>query len=241
MTSGGVTIPAIGTPHPDNSAFYSGVPSINARGPTYFEIRVPYVAAGIAGEPPNKNTNPLDEPADFSWTSEMRTVPYDRDIDDTLVANSFGDPFDPPLTREIKDPVLVIERNEAGFDPDDKLNFQDTVSDGAFWGADGGRCRLSDLDGRSVNASTPYWRKTYRIVFRMRTPKGVAAADAWKRCVADMGFNYFDNQTPPRKCSILTGTPEYLDGKGHLGDGTSWVYFVEYPTANWSQLGINNP
>jgi hypothetical protein len=240
MTSNGVTIPAFGTPHPDNEAFLSGVPTITTKGPTFFEVRVPYVAVGIAAGENNPNQNPLDEPADYSWSSEVRQVPYDRDLTGALTVNVMGEAPDPPLTREIKDPVLVIERNEAAFDPDDKLAYQDTVSDGSFWGAPAGRARLTDLDGRSVNASVPYWRKAYRIVFRMRTPDGVDDADAWKRFILHQGTKYIDGngavQLAPNGQLVLLAA----DGTRTTKDNPTWLGpFVEYPPANWSGLGID--
>lgn len=243
ISSGGVTIPNQGTRHPDDANFYSGVPFIDVKGPTLFEIRIGYVATGIAGgaEAENPYADPLSQPADISWTAEVRSVEYDVDLDGNAAITSAGEPIDPRLTREIKDPVLVIERNEAAFNPGDILAFVDTVSSAPFWGAEAGRARLTDLAGRKVNAKMTYWRKTYRIAFRMRTPYGMDAANAWKRTILHQGHLYLDANGVQRR--FADGAIKLLaeDGKPlALGTKPLTQSFREFPAVSWAVLGINS-
>ncbi|HUX00922.1 MAG TPA: hypothetical protein VMY35_08070 [Phycisphaerae bacterium] len=241
LTSGGVTIPAQGTPHPDAAEFISGVPQITARGPTYFEIRIPYVATGIAGAEPNPNLTPLDQAAEISWDDDDREVAYDVDLDGNVVSNAWDQPFDPPLTRSVSDPILVIERNEAAFDPDTKLDYQDTICAEDFWGAPAGRARMGKIRARSVNAATPYWRVAYRIAFRMNTPAGVADADAWKRAVLDKGTIYKGDGDDKTLHATPNGEQVLLDADGRATDAANphWIYFTEFKTKGWSPLGID--
>ena len=242
ISSGGVTVPKEGTAHPDISQFRSGVPTITAQGPTLFEIRIGYSAAGIAGgyEAENPYADPLSQPADISWEDEDRAVQYDVDLDRQLAMNTLGEMFDPPLTRQVSDPVLVIERNEAAFSPQTKLNYQDTVCDHGFWGAAAGQARMGKIRARKVQAKTPYWRTGYRVVFRMQLPPGTSPADAWKRQVLDRGTMYRGDD------DVLYGTPngEFVlldeDGYKTTKDKPHWLYFTEFKSVNWGQLGINS-
>jgi len=242
VTSGSVTIPAQGTPHPDDPDFISGVPQITARGPTYFEIRTPYTAQGLSGgEEPNPNIPPLDQPADVSWEDEEPSLPYDTDVTGQVVQTALGEMINPPLTRTISDPVLVIERNEAAFHPDTKLDYQDTICEETFWGAAPGRARMGKIRARSVHAATPYWRVGYRVVFRMNTPEAIADADAWKRSILHQGSLYADDdghifETP-------NGTLALLDEDGKLvpsGGTPHWLYFTEFKNKSWGPLSIND-
>lgn len=247
LSSGGVTIPAQGTQHPDDGEFFSGVPAITAKGPTLFEVRIGYVAAGSSGSSgslqANEYLDPLSQPADISWEDEDRMVEYDTDLDNKPVVSSLGQPFDPPLQRPISDPVLVIERNEAAFDPDTKLTYQDTVCEEVFWGAAAGRARMGKIRARKVLAKTPYWRVGYRVAFRMNTPAGVDDADAWKRQVLDRGTRYLgviDGEDIV--CDTPNGEIELLDADGYqtTADEPHWLYFREFKDASWTALGIDS-
>ena len=242
ISSGGVTVPKEGTAHPDISQFISGVPTITAQGPTLFEIRIGYSAAGIAGgyEAENPYADPLSQPADVSWEDEQELIPYDVDLAGNATITAAGEPIDPPLTRTVSDPVLLIERNEAAFSPQTKLNYQDTVCNHVFWGAEAGRPRMGQIRARKVQAKTAYWRVGYRVVFRMTTPHG--AANAWKRVLLHQGHIYLDANGIQRR--FADGAVKLLaeDGKPlAFGKLARTLKFVEFEEASWAPLGINNP
>ena len=232
-----VTIPAAGDPHPDYWAMKSGKPHVVKKGPTYFQVRVPYET----NDPSNSQQNhedPLSAPADISWDDSERTVAYDRDMDNNPVVNTMGEPFDPPLTRSVSDPVLIIERNQAAFYPDDKLSFQDSVCSHQFWGADLGRARMGKIKARTCYGETFYWRVRYEIIFRMHTPAGVTPADAWHRQILNQGVNYkdADGKTHPSPNGELV----LLAADGTKTDESSphWLKFREFPALNWMPLGL---
>jgi hypothetical protein len=245
LTDGTVTIPARGTDHPVKSAYKSLQPSVSLKAPGYFEVKVQYQTVNPS-DPDDSDEDPLAAPAVIGWGDSVRQVEYDVDLDGTPVANVLGQLFEPRLTREVCDPVLTIERNEAAFDPDVKLVYQDTVCSEVFWGAAVGRARLARITAQSVEAETPYDKVRYEVVFRMKTPTGVAAAKAWWRSVANTGTRYKPNAAFPALGTEPTPNGEVwlLKANGeHETNPASvvWLYFREFADASWASLGINNP
>jgi len=229
ITDGTLIIPAAGTAHPDDGDLYSGVPIVVAKGPAYFEVRVPYET---------EYEDPLAAAAELSWDDAERQVQYDTDLDGTPVANTLGEPFDPPRTKPVSDPVLIIERNQAAFDPDDKLLFQDTVCAEVFYGAAIGRAKMGKIKARSVAAETPYWRVRYEITFRMKTPTGVPDAKAWWTQLLNQGVKYLDGdgnlQLSPNGELLLLAA----DGTKTTAAAPHWLYFRDYPDQSWAALGL---
>ena len=241
ISAGGVTIPAPGTEHPDDEAYSSGLPAVAKRGPAYFDVRVPYEAAA----------DPLGEPADISWSSSERQVAYDMDLQDPPVAvvNSMGEPFDPPLTRVVGDPVLTIERNQAAYEPEDQLTYGDSVSSEPFWGAHAGRARLLTMQARTVNPGygrSLYWRVRYEIAFRMRTPPDLPPAKSWWRAVLNQGYRFkrlvggeAKEMQPDGILHVLRVSDSVEDRTlPEAEQGDVWLYFQECAEENWAALGL---
>jgi len=230
-------LPAPGTAHPDAANFYSGVPQINRRGPTLWDVKIVYVTGGLVTFP--QEEDPLSEPADISWDDGEYSVLYDMDIDGEEVVNSMGEPFDPPLMRDISDPVLIIERNQASFSPTTKLTYQDTICAEVFYGAAVGRAKMGKIKARSVYAAVAYWRARYEVQFRMNTPADVPDEKAWWRCILDQGVKYKDADgnvqlTPNGELVLLAADGTRIP----LGDPPHWLYFREYADVSWAALGL---
>ncbi len=239
LTVGAVTIPEYGTPHPDKSTYYSRVPQVTKKSATFFEIKVPYETPSDSED---ETEDPLSKPAEYTWDDAERTVPYDRDLDNNPVINTMDERFDPPLTREISDPVLIIERNEADFDPDVKLDYQDTVSVVPFFGAAAYRAKLGKVKARSVTLTggTVYWVIRYEIHFRMKTPSDTPEDKYWFRCVLNQGMTYVDKGSGIDRISP-TGEPVNIDLDGYRVSNVNavWLYFREYFDTNWpTALGL---
>jgi hypothetical protein len=239
LTVGGVTIPAAGTPHPDYSFMLSSVARVAAAGsPMFFTVTVPYETPDPA-DPDDAYEDPLAAPAEIAWDTASREVPYDVDLAGSATTNSAGQPFDPALTRSARDARLVIERNQAAFDPDDLLTYVDTVcSDATFWGADGTKCRMEGLSARSVYAETPYWRARYEVIFRMKVPAGTPAGKEWWRCVADKATRYVDGNGYWR--DTPDGKEVYINADGTPASPSSphWLYFKEFDEQSWAALAL---
>ncbi len=239
LTDGVVTIDAPGTDHPDDGDYYSGVPAVTKKGPGFFAVKVPYQTPNpFGGGAQTPYDDPLSMPAEISWEDAERTEKYDMDLTGAAVANTLGESFDPPPTRQVSDPVLVIERNEAAFDPSIKLLYQDTVATTVFYGAAIGRAKLSKIKARSINASTPYWRTYYAIHFRFNIPDDVPDAFAWWRYMLNQGLTYMDAAGNQQDTS--NGQLVALNADGTIADKAFpyWLSFQEYENQNWSGLGL---
>ena len=232
-------LPAAGEAHPENAWYTAGVPKITKRGPTLFAVKVVYSTSAWPTFP--QVQDPLSEPADISWEDADNNLPYDRDMDDEPVVNVLGEPFDPPLRRNVSDPVLIIERNQAAFTPTTKLTYQDTICTEVFYGAGIGKARMGRIRARLVNAApTPYWRTRYEIIFRMITPPGTPEGKEWWRCILNQGVKYL---LAPDGMVQLTGNGEVVslneDGtQVPLGGDPYWLYFREFPDQSWAALGL---
>lgn len=233
LTAGAVTIPDVGTGHPDDGDYLSGVPQVVKKGPTFFAVTVPYETVDETSV--NSNQSPLAQPTELAWDDAERQVPYSEDLDGNPAVNTMDEPFDPPLTREISDPVLIVTRNQAAFYPDDKLLYQDTVCTELFLGAAIGRVRLGKIKAQTLTrAGVTCWRVRYEIIFRMKTPTGVLPAKAWWRCVLNQGVKYFD--TGGQQRISPNGEMLLLDTDGYVTTAAAphWLYFREYDDQAWA-------
>jgi hypothetical protein len=244
LSSGDVTIPLVGTPYASDPYALSEVPNFKQEGPMFWRVSVRWATPDPSGGGSGSHTtyaDPLDQPAQIAWTSFEDEIPYHQDLDGYPLVNKAGQPYSDPLIRKVKNPLLTIERNEAAFDPADKLLYEDTVCAESYLGADAGRARMLALDGRSIAATTPYWRKTYQIAFRMKTPTGLPAAWAWFKVILNWGYGYRKVAGDP--ASYIDTTPERtllaLDGT-RITDPNAATYLGlrEYFSQSWTALGL---
>lgn len=245
-TRNGVTIPAPGTPHPDDAALLSEVPQVTKTSPSFYTVHVPYTTPdpNSPGDS-DRYEDPLAAPADISWDDVEENLPYDVDLDWVNVANTMREPFDPPLTRRVADPLLIIERNQASFDPDTKLDYDNTVNTDAFWGAAAGRAKMDRIKARTVYAETAYWKVRYAIAFRMEVPLNTPEGKAWWRCVRNDSSIYLDdNQVQQRvpdgktETLITEGGSKNKLAKKYPSDPHIWLYFKERRELSWAGLGL---
>jgi len=245
QTVGAQTIPVAGSEHPDDEALISREPQVTLVSPSFFLVAVPY-----STEP--YYANPLDVPWDFEWDVAITTEPIDIDPDGHALANSIGEPFDPPLSEEFRDAVLRITRNQATWDPDTALAYEGTVSAGEFWGAPMGRARMANIRPVYVRGTVDYWRVTYEIHFRWKGPVGVGyvlndqdaweqvdAGDehAWYRRLLNQGRKYKagDGKTYDTQNGELIALN--IDGsKWEEGSAKTWLLYKRYPFVDWGAL-----
>jgi len=65
----------------------------------------------LSREQKKKLEHPFDRPSEISGTSERFQLAIDKDYQSTLVVNTVGDPFDPPLEVDWSARVLTITKN----------------------------------------------------------------------------------------------------------------------------------
>jgi hypothetical protein len=248
------TIPAMGTAHPDNGYYVSRVPKVTKKGPRYFEVQVPY----DSGDPAInwKTQNPFLWPAQVSWDAAEYEVPYEEDMYDpsstghgTPTLYTDGSPVDPPMTKKIHDPLLIIERIEASFTPSTAVTYTDTVcNDSTFAGALAGQPRMNKIAAKFTPAATSYWTTRYEIQFRMILPPGVDEIVAWNRRILNRP-SYYTNPTLGkdvpnvglRACYVGDSDPSLknqLCPRASVRGADIFLSFQEMRQISWSSFGF---
>ncbi len=242
----GLRIPQRQESHPANSVYEAGDPSASRVSPCYWNVVCTYTPRGAnleLGRWPADD--PLSHPADVKWSKASWTEATDVDANGDPIQTAAGEPLDPPPSVEKGDRVLTIARNEAAHDDAQVSQYVDTVNAGTFWGYGAGRGRLLDIAADLVHASISYWRKTYKIRFRVYTPDGVTNEHAWRLRLLNQGYRYLDDAGKVHQFVDAEGRPlqqpKLLAANGTpLASDADPVYllFVQYPPKDWTALGI---
>jgi hypothetical protein len=115
-------------------------------------------------------SNPLNLPAEVTWTFTKQEIPLQRDFLGVPLVNSSKERFDPPLTTEVSRPVLTISRNEATYDEGNSILYQDATNLDVFGPAGIMEAKMSSISGRKmVDIGITYWKVDYEIEFDERT------------------------------------------------------------------------
>lgn len=209
-------------------------------------VRCEYQRASWTSGP--QPENPLDMPPKISWDTIVCVEPIDQDIDGNPIINSAGEPFDPPITDEIHDRVVRIERNEASWSSTKQEEYQNTVNEHTFMSAQPHEAWMMTLRADKIySGDYVYYTVYYEIVFRTKTTEN---AFPWRRRVLDQGFRVrtgVDDQGKPKYENILDDNgdkitePISLDGAGaKLADGVDpyWHNFQTKRIVSWSPLNL---
>lgn len=123
------------------------------------------------GPPPqgqdSPTENPLNQPAQVSWSFSGFTRPVDQTIDGEAIVNTAGDPFANAIERDDSRPLLSISRNEASFNASLAYSYRDTVNSDSFMGAGPGQVKVSNISGdRQYDPNFGfYWTVSYEFEF----------------------------------------------------------------------------
>lgn len=208
-----------GQGHPLSSAMTCKQIDSTAVSPTFYSVRATY-SSQTDGD---TGGGGAESAATIHWETVTNSEPVDRDADGNPITNSALDPFDPPLTRDFNDKVLVVTRAEPFYDPIAKGVWENTVNNGpvTFMGiafpAESLRC-LSIQPGREYSDADTSVLVEYRFLYRR---------DLQKARVLDQGFGaWFTSNNTQTKGELYTGQgtqvtkPKLLNGKGKPLDVT---------------------
>jgi hypothetical protein len=229
-------------------------------GPLFWEVEAVYETEPLSGI--NPDPNPLNAPPEILWTTTKALEPIDRALNAANQAvvpiiNSSRQMFDPPVSADLSDPVLIVTRNKADINVGQLLGYVDSVNSDFFF-AEPGQARIISIEAPLIYY-TPfnYYRITYQIQFRRgidAVPNGPGGAltggpaKAWHKRIADMGT--VEWKTVPgfpvalpwaiMTGGVVAGAPVPLDGDGkrNTTGNLVWLEFKVYRTANFSALGI---
>lgn len=127
--------------------------------------------------------SPLAEPLKVQWGKTTIQEPYYFDVDGVPIANSAGEPYDPPRTRPRTVPSLRIVRNEPSYNPALFQPFFDSVNALPFWHGQPGQvyCAGTTADGPNSRNGVTFWSVTYEFFYQ---------EDPWDiEVILDQGLN----------------------------------------------------
>lgn len=242
-------VPRVFDQHPENSA--ARVRQVTANpdqgSNVLWRIRVDY-ATGLPNAP---SENPLDQPMRRSWSFVPYIQLFEKAYDPTStsfyptipVHNSAKMPFVPGLEDESHLAMLTIQRNEAVYNAALALAYQDTVNREPFYGAPPGTAKFFGGGANEVpDGPFTYWQVTYQILFHRY---------GFSRVVADKGtYEYYSPQnrwfpimekdSNGKSNGKKVSEPVYLDGAGHVWNGTTPIYleFHLNQRVSWAPLNL---
>lgn len=128
--------------------------------------------------------NPLEQPSQISWSSNVYTVPAIKDIDGNAIVNSAGQPFDPPLTEEERTLVATITYNRENWDPTIALDFENAVNVPA---TRIGQVNVGERQARIMEIGSD--SETFEdLAYHKVTIKVEMKPEVWDRDVLDQGI-----------------------------------------------------
>ena len=151
--------------------------------------------------------NPLNRKPEVSWDFNASEEIVDRDEDDQAVVNTAFDYFDPPLTRNRRDAVLVIRRNEAQFPYDLAADLQDATNLTDFLFEGGAGCwkieklassSASILSALFAGTEVLYWPVVYELHYSAR---------GWKRPLLNQGMRQLTSDGTEWEAITMNGQP----------------------------------
>jgi hypothetical protein len=182
--------------------------------------------------------NPLDKPADISWDVEQGQIALDRAVvadsalsygysySGDLIANSAGDPYDPPVTIEDARMILTITRNEATFSAQLAYDYTNTINSDDFFGAPAHTWKCEGISGRRrFERNVLFWEVTYKFKWNPNT---------WKLKILDAGLRekvsgvlrpITDGGRPVTQPALLASTGAKLAVGGTPNHKSFDVYF----------------
>jgi hypothetical protein len=141
--------------------------------------------------------------------------PCDIDVDGKIVANSAGQPYDPPVMLDEVRCMIRIARNEKLLSPAQILSFANKINLNPWQGFAPKTCKM--LCPRVVPKYSPFLNVLYyRVEYQIEhNPRG------WAEKVLDAGYQWLDKSTTPAKLrqildaqGLTLTSPALLDGTG---------------------------
>lgn len=190
--------------------------------------------------------NPIDRTAKVKWDFASTEEIVDEDQDGDPIVNTAFDSFDPPITRDKKNAIVTVSRNEAQFPYDlvrlltggvNEFDFLET-GDAGCWkvnkiAAAGESVTVQLRDGTDVT----YWP----VVYELERKDG-----GWLREVLNQGMRQLNGDGSAHKAIFINGqpisAPMLLDADGHLlaPDGTPvYLSFRIHPTIDFADLNFS--
>ncbi|MBX3435553.1 MAG: hypothetical protein KF847_19725 [Pirellulales bacterium] len=216
-----------------------------------FEVTVRYEQVQSQGQGQSDDTSdPLSLPPEIEYGEDVITEPVDEDSAGVPILNSSHEVYNPPLTRDFSDLVILISRNVLFFDTvwwdarRNSVNAGNVTIDGTTYAP--GTLRLRSVTAKRIKAgSLTYYALRMEILARV---------DGHKRRVLDAGYrewimsdvdgrpvyrNITDDDGNPVTAPVpLDGTGGALASQAPTSAAYVWNEYDLYPTSNFSDLPL---
>lgn len=241
-------IPRFYDPHPANEWFYVRGIKPNQVDVLLYEVVVTFASVD----------NPLDfnlNPPIIRWLEEDTQEPTDIDVNGDPIANSAGQPFDPPISDTFTDTLLSIVVTRSFYDDLLATTYHKAVNEDIFWGAEPGSVILRKIQGVPFRGANGVWyfEHTYEFVFRDDHIITNGEKANWKRRIKNEGLMCFDEgpiivgERNLVHCKDSEGKdvnePVALSTDGQqLADGIdpNWLLFQLRPSLFFSALALQD-
>lgn len=243
------SIPKIGDPYSSGYDSFSAAFCVNRSARMHSDSNKLWEVDCSYKQPKNdqenkQEENPLDRPAEVSWSFQAFQKPIDKDLDDEPIVNTFNTPFNPFPEIDDSRPILVIIRNEAHpFNYSRAISYQDAVNSDNFYGFDPGQAKMAGIAAQrrteyieSTMSTLVYWQVTYEIHFRR---------EGWQLKILNRGTEYFDDngaiQVDKDDAGNPTGSEVLLDNDAKkLAEDADPIYldFRVYEEKAFGPLGL---
>ncbi len=226
------------------------VSAAQAGGPRGWEITVNYSTEAPA-EGDETNINPLLRPPQVSLAVAVSMEPVNQ-LDDgttiTVLANSAGIPYDPPLEREVNDMVISVTQNVSTFVPAFLRDYRGSVNSVEWETFNPGTCRIINLTyDRVDDADQTYWRRNVEIHVRADGKDYSYPTNyPWQKVKLNAGYqqyttvgNAYEAITDDNGAQVTE--PVYLDAAGRellIGESPTYKRYDFYPFKDFSDLNI---
>ena len=231
-------LPRFRDPHPNVSALRVVDVSVTRISVIYYEADISYQSPPRP-EGTDEETVPYELPAKIKFSSSVAAVEADTDADGDAIVNVGTDEPVEGITRNVRDLVVVIQKNFLTFDPASIEGYEDKVNSDTFLGYAPGRAKIKSIEATNeVKDDVPYWAVT--VVIEFRTPYQTTAAKAWYHRRIHKGFYELkdskvircvdEENNPVTEPVLLTatgarlavgGTPHFIETK--LYESTSFL------------------
>lgn len=236
------SLPAIGDAYPQDAKAkcVSKTPRSYGEDGRVWLVEVRYVST-----PRLVNVTPRARPwmktPKVHWGTHVVRRSIAKDMDSNAILNSAGDPFDPPVEREVHYPALTITRYERNYVISNAMDYIDKINQFGMTIAglviEEHQALITKYEGTNVEVDgVKCWEVNYEILFDK---------DGWQVVLLDAGYYYLSGGSPKRFADkdgdgkIDVGL---LDGSGgQLASGAEKQYksFRVYLQKDFGPLGLD--
>lgn len=193
--------------------------------------------------------DPTQEPALIRRSTGQTEWAIEQDVTGAAIANTAGDPFDPPVTVPAGHLVFVVTKNISSVDgPNVVANYLFRTNSATFYGHLPGLVWLADFSDAAAFRNAVHYRET-SWTFHVRPGGNALRARDWHARPLNCGY---------RQKKVISGVSQLVMIRGPDGqpvsspallalDGTKLAAggtpnfrdFTVYDTADFNDLGIN--